>query len=185
MLNLQIRWGETSLRNGFGLKFLHKFFNVPFLTLQRQSLLQQLELNSRDILATQQELDLFQHSEEADYSQFSSKLSSRRREAAELSAPAPSASIVVGQPSNTVDPSQAQFAAAASEISYSSSSSKQTPASDPAPGGRAPAATVKTSPTKYDVDTFVPDEGDFDNFLDETDSARSKPSTVDNNIDSR
>ena len=80
-------------------------------------MLQQLELNSRDILATQQELDLFQHSEEADYSQFSSKLSSRRREAAELSAPAPSASIVVGQPSNNVDPSNKQFTT--STITYS------------------------------------------------------------------
>jgi hypothetical protein len=48
-----VRWGETSLRNGFGLKFLHKFFNIPFLTLQRQSLLQQLELNRLEIEATQ------------------------------------------------------------------------------------------------------------------------------------
>merc|ERR1719410_447181 len=48
----------------------------------------------------------------------------------------------------------------------------------------AKSVSTKSSPTKYDVDTFIPEDGDFDNFLDETDSARSKPSTVDNNIDS-
>jgi hypothetical protein len=53
LFNPKVRWGETSLRNGFGLKFLHKFFNVPFLTLQRQSLLQQLELNRLELEATQ------------------------------------------------------------------------------------------------------------------------------------
>ena len=90
---LQVRWGESSLRNGFGLKFLHRFFNVPFLTLQRQSLLQQLEVNRRDILATQEELDVYMESEEANYQLFSDSLTSKRRAAAEQAAPPPSASI--------------------------------------------------------------------------------------------
>ena len=174
----EVRWGESSLRNGFGLKFLHKFFNLPFLTLQRQSLLQQLELNQRDIRATQEELDLYMESEEGNYHQFSDKLNTKRREAAEQVAPAPSASIVVGQPSNSVDPNKKQFTT--SNISYSNKS-----ASKPAPS--LTPSSVNSSPTKLDVDNFVPDDGGFDNFLDETDSARSKPSlsTVDNNLDSR
>ena len=187
----EIRWGESSLRNGFGLKFLHKFFNVPFLTLQRQSLLQQLEINTRDILATGQELDLYMESEEADYGNFSDKLTSRRREAAEATAPVPSASIIAGQPSNAVNPNLPQFTAPASAMTYSNKTgpASGTPTADKgsSPGGRPPQGPVKSSssPSKYDVDNFVPDDGDFDNFLDETDSARSKPSTVDNNIDSR
>ena len=75
------------------MKFLHRFFNVPFLTLQKQSLLQQLEVNRRDILATQEELDVYMESDEANYQLFSDSLTSKRRAAAEQAAPSPSASI--------------------------------------------------------------------------------------------
>jgi len=180
----EVRWGETSLRNGFGLKFLHKFFNLPFLTLQRQSLLQQLQLNERDIRATQEELDLYMESEEGDYHQFSDRLNTRRREAAEQVAPAPSASIVVGQPSNSIDPSSKQFTT--SQMSFSNkSASKQTDSLAPTSADTEQTAAANSSPTKLDVDNFVPDDGGFDNFLDDTDSARSKPSlAVDDNLDS-
>merc|ERR1712029_263721 len=172
----------SSLRNGFGLKFLHKFFNVPFLTLQRQSILQQLEVNTRDILATQQELDMYMETEEASYSQFSNKLTTRRREAAESLAPAPSASIVAGQPSNTVQVNENQFNAPTSEITFSTSQASK-PKHSPSPKPKT-LSSLKSSPTKVDVDSFIPEDGDFDNFLDETDSARSKPSTAENNNDS-
>ena len=29
-----IQYGECCMKNGFGLKFIHKFFNIPFLKLQ-------------------------------------------------------------------------------------------------------------------------------------------------------
>ena len=29
-----IRYAESSMRNGYGLKYIHKFFNLPFLQLQ-------------------------------------------------------------------------------------------------------------------------------------------------------
>ena len=52
----EARYAESSMRNGFGLKFLHKFLNLPFLTLQKECLLTQLETNKRETLATLQEL---------------------------------------------------------------------------------------------------------------------------------
>lgn len=55
-----VRYAETSMRNGFGLRYLHKFLNVPFLQLQRESLQQQLLTNERETQLTLQELDLYQ-----------------------------------------------------------------------------------------------------------------------------
>lgn len=63
----QVRWAESSMRNGFGLKLLHKFLNLPFLQLQRCTLLAQLERNNSETEATTRELDLHLESEEADY----------------------------------------------------------------------------------------------------------------------
>jgi len=193
---IQVRWGECSLRNGFGLKFLHRFFNVPFLTLQKQSLLQQLEVNRRDILATQEELDVYMESDEADYQQFSDSLTNKRRAAAEQAAPPPSASIIAGQPSNTVDLNKTpSFTTPSSQMSFSNR---------PAPSPKPPKPAVVVSPAagkavvgtgghpvlnghttgKVDVDTFVPDEGDFDNFLDETDAGKDRSVVAINNVDS-
>lgn len=117
----EVRWAESSLRNGFGLKLLHNFLNVPFLTLQRQSLLQQLQVNQRDIVATQEELDLYMDSDDANYEKFSDNLTKRRRQNAEMAAPPPTASIVVGQPSNTIDPAKSSqnFTVSNSTLSFS------------------------------------------------------------------
>lgn len=117
----EVRWAESSLRNGFGLKLLHNFLNVPFLTLQRQSLLQQLQVNQRDIVATQEELDLYMDSDDANYEKFADNLTKRRRQNAEMAAPPPTASIVVGQPSNTIDPAKSShnFTVSNSTLSFS------------------------------------------------------------------
>lgn len=82
----QIRYAESSMSNGFGLKLLHKFFCLPFLQLQRESLLQQLQRNQLETQVTLQELDLYQQSDEADYDKFLENLSSRRRQIAEVNA---------------------------------------------------------------------------------------------------
>ncbi|XP_012525621.1 rab-like protein 6 [Monomorium pharaonis] len=75
----QVRYAESSMRNGFGLKLLHKFFNLPFLQLQRETLLKQLETNEEETRLTIQELDLYQESDDADYNKFLDNLVNRRR----------------------------------------------------------------------------------------------------------
>lgn len=165
----EIRWAEASLRNGFGLKFLHRFFNVPFLTLQRQALLRQLEVNSRDILATQEELDVYMESEEANYQLFSDSKTAIRRAAAEQVAPCPSSSIVAGQPSNMVE---VRPAPAIPDISYSNKPSTAPPTAPSPPAPTVPSPQRPPAPDT--VDTFVPEEADFDTFLTEPESARSQ-----------
>ena len=174
----EIRWAECSLRNGFGLKLIHRFFNVPFLTLQRQSLLRQLEVNSRDIKATQEELDLYMESDEANYQIFSDSKTALRRAAAEQAAPSPSSSIIAGQPSNTVE---VRAPAAIPDISYSNKSSTAPRLSaTPTPTSTVPTP-AQPSPRKGPdtVDSFVPDLGDFDNFLSEDNSLKEEKSLQD------
>lgn len=62
-----VRYAESSMRNGFGLKFIHKFFNLPYLQLQRAALLKQLETNQSESDICHQELDLYVESDEANY----------------------------------------------------------------------------------------------------------------------
>ncbi|CAL7947992.1 unnamed protein product [Xylocopa violacea] len=87
----QVRYAESSMRNGFGLKLLHKFFNLPFLQLQRETLLKQLDTNEEETRLTIQELDLFQDSDDANYNKFLDNLVNRRRALAD----SVSASILV------------------------------------------------------------------------------------------
>lgn len=84
-----MRYSESSMRNGFGLKLLHKFFNLPFLQLQRETLLKQLERNEAEISATVQELDIYCSSDEANYNKFLDNLIKKRREIADSNANIP------------------------------------------------------------------------------------------------
>ncbi|XP_061382989.1 rab-like protein 6 [Danaus plexippus] len=75
-----IRYAESSMRNGFGLRLLHKFLSVPFLKLQKTSLLEQLQRNQKDMEEIEKELDDFQNSDESRYDQFVERLASKRRQ---------------------------------------------------------------------------------------------------------
>lgn len=77
------------MRNGFGLKLLHKFFNLPFLQLQKETLLKQLERNEAETRATIQELDVYADSDEANYNKFLDNLIRKRREIADSNANIP------------------------------------------------------------------------------------------------
>ncbi|XP_030647263.1 rab-like protein 6 [Chanos chanos] len=74
-----IHYAESSMKNGFGLKYLHRFFNIPFLQLQRETLLRQLETNQLDMDATLEELSVQQETEDQNYEIFLEMLDSRSK----------------------------------------------------------------------------------------------------------
>lgn len=95
--NYDVRYAESSMRNGFGLKILHKFFNIPFLQLQRQSILHQLERNAEETVATIQELEMYCTSDEANYNKFMDNLTKRRRDVADNNSNIPDTSLSVSK----------------------------------------------------------------------------------------
>ncbi|KAL0850254.1 hypothetical protein ABMA28_012100 [Loxostege sticticalis] len=103
-----VRYAESSMRNGFGLRLLHKFLSVPFLRLQRTSLLEQLQRNQKDIEEIEKELDDFQNSEESHYNVFVDRLANKRKENSAKTEPRPSndrsPSIVLGAGKPIVPP---------------------------------------------------------------------------------
>ena len=102
--------------------------------------------------------------------------------------------LVAGQPSNTVDLAKApSFSTASSQMSFSNRAAvaPKSPVPAASPGGKTglgtagPAAANGAATSRVDVDTFIPDEGDFDNFLDEADTTKEKSVIAMNNVDSR
>ncbi|CAD6185202.1 unnamed protein product [Caenorhabditis auriculariae] len=77
------RWAPSSMRYAFGMKFVHLFFNIPFLCLQKETLKRQLETNKNEILSSYHELDCYQETPEADYDNFIEMVTQRRREVAD------------------------------------------------------------------------------------------------------
>ncbi len=171
------------MRNGFGLRYLHKFLSLPYLALQRQSLELQLEANKRDMEATRMELELYFHSPESDYDSFSEGLTKQRRRVADRAAPKPTADVVVG------NKFQIPTTGCKSNGNKKANGEKSPPvSSDPANAAAAAAAAAailpearsssdlgNESPSKAsvdNVDTFVPSDtgGAIDFFLDDPSS---------------
>jgi hypothetical protein len=74
-----VRYCESSMRNGFGLQYIYQFLNIPFLQLQRESLLQQLQINARDMDASLEEIDAYARGDENNYDLFIEMLANKRR----------------------------------------------------------------------------------------------------------
>eukprot|EP01135_Chromosphaera_perkinsii_P005348 Nk52_evm29s343 gene=Nk52_evmTU29s343 len=74
-----IHWIETSMVNGFGLRYIYKFFDLPFLKLQKETLQRQLEINERDLATTFEELSIMASSELQSYDKFCEYLEARAR----------------------------------------------------------------------------------------------------------
>ncbi|XP_029366454.1 rab-like protein 6 isoform X2 [Echeneis naucrates] len=99
-----IHYAESSMKNGFGLKYLHRFFNIPFLQLQRETLLRQLETNQLDMDATLEELSVQQETEDQNYDIFLENLESRNKS---YGSPGPANGSSSGSQSPIVPPSGA------------------------------------------------------------------------------
>lgn len=81
-----VRYTEASMRTSFGLKYLYKFFNVPFLQLQREYLMQQLETNAREMDLMSDELKMLEENLDEEYDSFSQNLNTKRRQQQEENA---------------------------------------------------------------------------------------------------
>lgn len=127
------------MRNGFGLKLLHKFFNLPFLQLQKETLLKQLERNEQETCLTVQELDMYFHSDEANYNKFLDTLVKKRREVADSNANIPVTPITSSVSHNQMT----QIPATQSEVRRSQSGPIFIGAGKPIP---VPANVIRTNP---------------------------------------
>jgi GTPase SAR1 family protein len=67
----QIRYTQSSMKNAFGLKFLYRFLNIPFLFLQRETLESMLEANKQDIELSYCEMDLLGDSKDTGFETYS------------------------------------------------------------------------------------------------------------------
>uniref|UniRef100_A0A1Q3FXS6 Putative gtpase rab1/ypt1 small g protein n=1 Tax=Culex tarsalis TaxID=7177 RepID=A0A1Q3FXS6_CULTA len=101
----EIVYGDSSMRNGFGLRLLHKFFGIPFLYLQRSALEASLKKNEQDADICRLEITEFLKSTESDYSHFLENLISRKKATPSSSSapvtplealPRPTKSIILG-----------------------------------------------------------------------------------------
>uniref|UniRef100_A0A672Z7L0 RAB, member RAS oncogene family-like 6b n=1 Tax=Sphaeramia orbicularis TaxID=375764 RepID=A0A672Z7L0_9TELE len=146
-----IHYAESSMKNGFGLKYLHRFFNIPFLQLQRETLLRQLETNQLDMDATLEELCVQQETEDQNYEIFLENLESRSKGYGSPG-PANGQSPSSGSQSPIVPPSGASTGSSSPSTPQPPMPSQALPqspsvsASSPAPPSAA--ASGAASPTK-------------------------------------
>ncbi|KAF6202581.1 hypothetical protein GE061_002979 [Apolygus lucorum] len=80
----QVRYTESSMVNGFGLRYVYKFLALPFLQLQRKTLKRQLMRNAEEIQSALEEIDEFGMGPYADYRAFQEMLNQKRKQNAEM-----------------------------------------------------------------------------------------------------
>ncbi|KAL0275419.1 UNVERIFIED_CONTAM: hypothetical protein PYX00_003272 [Menopon gallinae] len=205
----QVRCCESSMRNGFGLRMLHKFFNLPFLQLQKDTLLKQLERNRHETELTIHELDLYLESDDADYNKFLENLVNRRRAKAES---ASSASLHASQSAQNLQypsspPSTGNVESEMKRETRSSSAVASSPAVGPVPPQPAPPKESNfvskllgrsKSPESADtrpvnnkpaagitsVEEFVPDEESLDRSFLEDVGQETIPANIEPESDS-
>eukprot|EP00124_Ichthyophonus_hoferi_P004368 Ihof_evm2s471 gene=Ihof_evmTU2s471 len=66
----EIDFCESCMKDGFGLQYLYDYLSLPFLRLQRETFIKQLELNEQEIGAIKSELRLHSMGPKQDYAAF-------------------------------------------------------------------------------------------------------------------
>lgn len=166
------------MRHGFGLKYLHKFFNLPFLQLQRETLLKQLQRNETETQATIQELDIYYTSDDNNYDLYVDKLNKKRREIADSNANIP---VNVTSSQSEMKKSQSGPIGGGKPIPFGNSITKSySHNSGFAKNDNLPdLRKVEINPIAS-VEEFCPDGGQIDrSFLDDV---QSSPKNVTNEI---
>ena len=79
---------EASMRNNFGLRFVHSFLGIPFLVMQRHSLVALLEKNQIETELMHEELTAMLDDPMSSYEHFSDAMANKRRENADSLSPA-------------------------------------------------------------------------------------------------
>ncbi|NXA54997.1 RABL6 protein, partial [Nothocercus julius] len=173
------RYAESSMKNSFGLKYLHKFFNIPFLQLQRETLLRQLETNQLDIDATLEELSVQQETEDQNYELFLEMMEARSRgHASPLTANGQSPSS--GSQSPIQPPALPAASPAAvppqkrSIIARLFGTAPAAEPSPPQPDAAAPPAHPEASAKVQSVEDFVPDDSLDHSFLEDSAPQKDK-----------
>eukprot|EP00122_Pirum_gemmata_P008497 Pgem_evm1s7833 len=65
-----LHFAEASMKDGYGLSFLYSYLSLPFLKLQRQSLLKQLETNKYELESVKREIENHDKSKHQNYEAF-------------------------------------------------------------------------------------------------------------------
>lgn len=186
-----VHYAETSMKNGFGLKYIHKFLNLPFLLLQRETLLKQLQVNAEDTESTLEELQIHKETEEQDYDKFVSLLDKRRKDhEAKKAAAAAAAGDGEQGLSSTTRSSQTTAKNPNTNVSNGGESQKDgalRKTSSPTDAGEE-APQNGWSHSSTNIDEFVPEDELDAGFLDEEkggnkkrpnkSSAKKKPAQV-------
>eukprot|EP00123_Amoebidium_parasiticum_P015944 comp23212_c0_seq1/m.37783 comp23212_c0_seq1/g.37783 ORF comp23212_c0_seq1/g.37783 comp23212_c0_seq1/m.37783 type:complete len:703 (-) comp23212_c0_seq1:410-2518(-) len=177
----EIDFAEGSMADNFGLQFLYTYLSLPFLRLQRETLLRQLEVNEKEIAAVKTELKAHATGPKQDYAEFL-RAKQRKSDGSVVSLPA----TTPGQPSD-------EFISAAKTTTGAPTTPESTPATPiPAPAPRTKpnlaqpqSGGLKASPG-VDPLAYVPSDfgKDLDDFLKDVKepvpaAAIPKPVTVD------
>uniref|UniRef100_A0A182P6J9 Uncharacterized protein n=1 Tax=Anopheles epiroticus TaxID=199890 RepID=A0A182P6J9_9DIPT len=178
----EIVYGDSSMRNGFGLRLLHKFFGIPFLYLQKSALEASLRKNAQDLDICRLEIDEYQKSDDSDYGRFLDNLISKKKARENTVSPAvsptvpsvvrPTKSIILGGGHPIIVPDRNSHLAVASTTAVNTAKLNPQRQQEHAPARSATVATLSSDMGfgKIDnVDEFCPDGGVLDkSFLEDT-----------------